>query len=138
MSSLASSATCSPRSQAVHRFGGFAQLSKLTGLQSHRRPRAYWHDMDNVVREMLAFVREEAQLGAGSARSTADPTTEGSDGRPRLSSSQIEACGSDASSEKHIERLFDRMPTQSTLIAAGRKDLLYAVQMHGHNRVAAR
>ena len=183
--------------QAIHRFGGFGRVSQLSGLQSQRRPRAYWGDIDNVVKEVRAFMLLEAEAVAAQAAAsspshtpwppsperphnlteaaavgaaadgdlsdlTSDPWSPlyvrkpgsgiGSSndasstgikvgsiiprrsGRgtedPALSSADAMAAGAVAPSE--------RLPTQKALLRAGRQDLCYGVQLHGHEAVARR
>ena len=42
--------------------GGFGRLAEETGMQTNRRPRSYWKNIENVVKEMQAFVAESAAV----------------------------------------------------------------------------
>ncbi len=38
--------------------GGYIRLAELSGLQSHRRPRGFWKDINNVLVEIQAFMQQ--------------------------------------------------------------------------------
>lgn len=169
--------------QAIHRFGGYAHVSESLGVASHRRPKAYWKDLDNVVQEILQFVQSSDSSGntadvvdPGSQRAAVDAAAEeeagaggnsesigdvaggsGCDASASSSASGLhrapgssrgvtdcasasdELCNGEAAADKHtMPQRRRRMPTQRQLIQAGRNDLNYAVQLHGHERVAKR
>lgn len=163
-------------------------MSESLGIASHRRPKAYWKDLDNVVQEILQFVQtlsssdssgntadvvdpgsqgaagdaaaeEEAGAGGNSesisnvtggsgcdASCTASSSASGlhrapgsSRGVTDCASASDELCNDEAAADEHTTpQRRRRMPTQRQLIQAGRNDLNYAVQLHGHERVAKR
>ncbi|GAX79795.1 hypothetical protein CEUSTIGMA_g7235.t1 [Chlamydomonas eustigma] len=108
---------------AIRRYGGYKVVSELMGLQIHRRPRAFWKDINNVVEEVKSFV--------SSLKASSEEDEEGL----QDSGKSVEAGG-------HLVVGIDfkeyRLPTQKMLIEAGRQDLLYAIQLHGHETVARR
>jgi hypothetical protein len=87
--------------------GGFARLAEESGMTTARRPRSYWRNTENVVNEVTAFVADRD-------RSMQD-------------------------SEGMVEDLDDvplpKFPTQIELKAAGRDDLIYAIRLHGHQKL---
>ena len=138
-------------------------MSQSAGLKGHRRPRGYWRDLDTVIAEVKAFMleAESTRLQEASRLITGshlDPRPTGPISRPSLfveSGDRIDdehlgsihqasvgdgSQGGDPSgglSPSTIDTSSDFLPTQRELIKAGRRDLLYAIQMHGHERVAS-
>ncbi|GAX80006.1 hypothetical protein CEUSTIGMA_g7445.t1 [Chlamydomonas eustigma] len=108
---------------AIRRYGGYKVVSELMGLQIHRRPRAFWKDINNVVEEVKSFV--------SSLKASSEEDEEGL----QDSGKSVEAGGH---SLVGIDFKEYRLPTQKMLIEAGRQDLLYAIQLHGHETVARR
>eukprot|EP00798_Chlamydomonas_sp_ICE-L_P005042 gene5042-34831_t len=41
---------------AIHKHGGYSLLSQHTGLQTRKRPRKHWRDINNVVAEIMAYM----------------------------------------------------------------------------------
>ena len=95
----------------THRLlGGFTRLSIELGTQMTRRPRSHWREIDNVVREVNAFVTDRDE---------------------RLVSTDVKGEARDIGIS-----LAPKLPTQMELRAAGRNDLIYAMRLHGHSKIA--
>lgn len=46
---------------AINRLGGAARVAEATGLECQRRPRHQWKDVQLVVQELRAFIREHSK-----------------------------------------------------------------------------
>eukprot|EP00955_Chlamydomonas_euryale_P071503 361095-Chlamydomonas_euryale.AAC.11 len=131
--------------QAIHRFGGLRKISQISGLACHRRPRGYWNDIDNVVREVLEFLAaaekstlphasvEEAQAIESTSPEAASPWSPSRADHAVTASLPPKGVGAAATA---LSLRGQHLPTHKQLIKAGRHDLLTALQKHGHERVA--
>ncbi|KAG1668849.1 hypothetical protein FOA52_004944 [Chlamydomonas sp. UWO 241] len=127
---------------AMHRFGGMrkahththTQVAQLAGLGTHRRPRHYWRNLDNVVREVREFMAAQQQQ---EQQQRQQQEMEEQQQQQQEKQQQPAAAAAPASPSPPPSPGPRHLPTRTQLVAAGRHDLLSALQMHGHAVVCA-
>jgi hypothetical protein len=105
------------------------QVAQLAGLGTHRRPRHFWRSLDNVVREVRDFMATQQQEQQEQQQEQQQQEQQQDQQQPAAAA---------PSSPPPLRIPSPRhLPTRAQLVAAGRHDLLSALQMHGHAAVCA-